>query len=98
MDASAVPITHYSLELDLLIHHPALRAAGEFHVRIVGVNEGALAAAENVVTAPLRLKAFATKLVIDRHARQRRQQQHQVAEEQLVRAHREAPFTARATF
>ena len=43
-----------SLELDCLVQGPALLAAGAIDIRVVGVDVGALGAAEDVIVAGAR--------------------------------------------
>src|SRR5439155_22521898 len=70
-----------------LVYGSALRTARAIHISVVGVNERAFLAAENVVLTGCWFEPFAAKLVINSHATQRRKEDEHVEQKQLVRGH-----------
>src|SRR5438094_10091429 len=63
---SCAPILPSS-ELEHLVEGSALRATRAVHVGIVGIDEGAFLAPENIVFARFRFKAFSAIFVVNRH-------------------------------
>src|ERR1019366_5238457 len=89
---SISPLLQYSLPpapsvLDSLVHLPALRATGAVHVRIVGIDVAAAAAAEDVVFALRRFKAPPAKLRVNAQPGKAGQQDHDVSQNQARDGH-----------
>src|SRR5688572_32056746 len=71
-----------------VVERATLRATGTFDIAIIGVNEAALFATENIVLARCWLESPPTMLEIYCRDGKRRKQKNHIAKNQRFRAHR----------